>query len=359
MLPDDGPAAERAIAHRIGRLDQIAGIAPIRFTDGRARGVRAFDVRSGGGLRFTAVADRALDVSALECDGVPLVWHGPGGVAAPTYYRESDDGFARDFFGGLFTTCGLGNFGPGGSDGFGTFGMHGRINHLPAEDVCARAVRENGATTFEIAGTVREARLFGEDLALERSLRIEMGSRRLRLRDVVVNEGATRRPHMLLYHCNVGFPLLDTGSRLHVSHRAFRPRDARAAEGMADWDRAGEPDPRFAEQVFVHEPRAGADGRARALVVNRALDDGRGMALVVRFDPSQLCALFTWRMLGVHAYVMGIEPANCPTIEGRVAAAADGTLPFLEAHERRTYDLEFEVLRGAVAIDREVRDAEA
>jgi hypothetical protein len=39
-----------------------------------------------------------------------------------------------------------------------------------------------------------------------------------------------------------------------------------------------------------------------------------------------------------------MEPANCPTIEGRVDAGKRGTLPFLEPGEARTYDLEFTVL---------------
>ena len=342
------------LERRVGRLDQVAGIAEIAFADGRARGARAFDVRSGGGLRFTSVADRALDVCALECDGVPLVWHGPGGVAAAgSDYDGSDRAFARNFFGGLFTTCGLGNFGPGGEDAYGSFGMHGRVNHLPAEGVSTRTLREDGCAHFELSGTVREAQVFGEDLSLERTLRVEMGARRLRVRDVVINRGGTRRPHMLLYHCNAGYPLLDTNARLHVSARAMRPRDEQAARGIAEWDLGGEPDATFAEQVFVHEPAAGPDGRARAMMVNRALDGGRGMALALRYDPVQLPALFTWRMLGVKTYVMAFEPANCPTIEGRAAAGERGTLPFLEPGERQAYDLEFEVLRGD-DIDREL-----
>ena len=97
--------------------------------------------------------------------------------------------------------------------------------------------------------------------------------------------------------------------------------------------------PEFAEQVFIHEPLACADGFARTMMINRSLDEGRGVALAIRYDPTQLPALFTWRMLGVNTYVMGIEPANCPTIEGRVEAAKRGTLPMLEPGERRSYDV--------------------
>ncbi len=61
-------------------------------------------------------------------------------------------------------------------------------------------------------------------------------------------------------------------------------------------------------------------------------------------------ATSTWRMLGYGTYVMGIEPANCPTIEGRVNAEELGTLPFLEPGESRRYDLEFRILSQADTI---------
>ncbi len=78
---------------------------------------------------------------------------------------------------------------------------------------------------------------------------------------------------------------------------------------------------------------------------------GRGLALAIRFDPAQLPALFTWRMLGYGTYVMGMEPANCPTIEGRVEAGKRGTLPFLEAGETRSYDLRFDVIDSSDELD--------
>ncbi|MGB8798443.1 MAG: aldose 1-epimerase family protein [Candidatus Aquilonibacter sp.] len=342
------------LGRRIGRPEQLGGIREFTFRDGRALGVRAFDVSSGAGLRFTSLADRALDVCSLEFRGIPLVWRGPGGIAAPQYYQPGDDTFARNFFGGLFTTCGLGNFGPAGVDAYGEFGMHGRINHLPAEHVAARTVWDGDSCTFEVSGTISEAQMFGENLELERTLRVELGANTLLLRDIVTNKGGTRRPHMLLYHCNMGFPLLDLDSILEVSHRSLRPRDEQAKRGLTCWNRGGDPDPEFAEQVFIHEPLACADGFARAMMINRTLDEGRGVALVIRYDPKQLPALFMWRMLGVNTYVMGVEPANCPTIEGRVEAAKRGTLPMLEPEERRSYELSFEVLSGAAEIDREL-----
>ena len=59
--------------------------------------------------------------------------------------------------------------------------------------------------------------------------------------------------------------------------------------------------------------------------------------------PDPFPALVTWHMLGVKIYVTAIEPANCPTIEGRTAARGRGTRPFLEPDETHEYELEFDV----------------
>ena len=88
--------------------------------------------------------------------------------------------------------------------------------------------------------------------------------------------------------------------------------------------------------------------RRIANIIEWAATGPQGVSLTVRNQPDQLPALMTWRMLGIKTYVMAMEPANCPTIEGRIAARERATLPFLEPGETRQYELEFDVrtLRG-------------
>lgn len=335
------------LAARAGRFDALAGISQREGTGGRERGVREFVVRTGGGLSFAAIADRALDVAHASYEDVPLCWNSCNDVAAPAFFEPDGDDFLRTFVGGLFTTCGLSNFGPAGSDAWGTFGLHGRIDATPAENVrCQTIWSDERSCVLEIAGTMRETRVFGENFRLERVLRADVGGKRLELHDVVTNDAATRRPHMILYHCNGGFPILGEDARLYVSQTSVVPRDEEAARGLAVWDRGGPPQAGFAEQVFIHTPRACGDGRARAMLWNPTIRAGRGLGIAIRFDPRQLPGFFSWRMLGQGTYVMGMEPANCPTIEGRVEALERGTLPFLEAGESRAYDLEFDVVTG-------------
>jgi galactose mutarotase-like enzyme len=332
-----------ALEARVGELQQLCGVTPFLYDDGRARGARGFLLRSGDGLEVELVTDRALDVASASYRGIPLTWRGPGGLAHPAYSEPGIEAFERDFFGGLMTTCGLQAFGPAGSDVDGSWQQHGYINHAPAQAVAYRALWERDRCTFEISGTVREARMFGPALRLERTWRVTLGENTLRLHDSVTNEGGERAPHMLLYHCNAGFPLLDEEMELSVTHRAVHPRDDDARAALDVWSRGGPPQSGFKEQVFIHEPCARHDGWASATASNARLDNGRGVALNVRYRPDQLPALMTWRMLGVKTYVMAMEPANCPTIEGRIVARERGTLPFLKSGETREYELEFEV----------------
>lgn len=329
-----GVLSGRALRERIGRDDQRAGALAVEL----ANGVRAAYLRNGSTIDALIVLDRAMDVAWLSTRGTPIVWHGPGGILPAHPGTLDDDAFERRFFGGLVTTCGLEAFGPAGHDSYGTWGPHGHINHLAAQDVAFETVFDAPAPYVEIRGIVEQARMFGESLRLERRWRAPIGGNTLELHDRVTNGGGSAVPHMLLYHCNAGYPLLDEDAEAFVTARGVRGRDDVATAALGEWNRGGAPDPQFKEQVFVHEPLVGDDGWAKAGVRNPV----RGLGFTVHFRPDQLSACFSWRMLGVKTYVMAVEPANCPTIEGRVAAASSGTLPFIAPGETREYDLRFE-----------------
>ena len=55
--------------------------------------------------------------------------------------------------------------------------------------------------------------VFGENLVLTRRIEAQLGGRAIAILDRVENRGFRPTPHMLLYHFNFGWPLLDQGSR--------------------------------------------------------------------------------------------------------------------------------------------------
>lgn len=146
---------------------------------------------------------------------------------------------------------------------------------------------------FEVRGTPRESKALKATLVLHRRWGTELGSATMHLEDRVVNVGTVAAPHMILYHCNAGFPLLGASTYVYVSHASIKPRDKQAEVGLDVWNRGAEPEFGFAEQVFIHTPVACVGGKARAAVVNPQSNGGRGLGFEIAYEPESLPALFT------------------------------------------------------------------
>jgi hypothetical protein len=334
---------------RTGSLAQSGGILPLTYSDGRSNNVRGLRIDTGV-FAVDLVVDRCLDIANVRFNGTPLMWRTANDIAAPSFYDDRGDGWLRSFFGGWMTTCGLSNFGPAGKDQWGTFGLHGRINNTPAESVATSTEWIDGRCTFRVSGIMRETKALGEVMVLYRTITTELGSSTLSIRDRVVNEGKKDSPHMLLYHCNAGWPLLDEATRVHITQSAMRSRDAAAEAGIAVWNQGDRPFDHFDEQVFVHSALACIDGKARAAIVNQAFGQD-GIGFEIAYNPDCLPAIISWRMLEAGNYVMAIEPANTGAIEGRVFAQENNTLPILAPGEERLYELDFTVLEGKRLIE--------
>lgn len=337
--------SDEELRRRVGRLGQVAGIEPFVFDDGPARGVRALRFRTGG-LSFDVLADRGMDIGSFEYRGTPLAWLSHTGVVSPAFYEPAGEGWLRSFGGGLLVTCGLQNVGPPGDRAGEQLGMHGRVSNTPASNVSHEVRRDDEDLILEACGEVREASVFGPNLILRRRISTRLGDAAVRIEDVVTNEGHTPEPLMLLYHVNLGWPLLDETARLVGPGKpdgAPEPRDEDAREGLGSWDRFSAPRPGFRERVFYHGPEADAEGWAGARLENPALDGG--LAVTVRFRPEELPEFVQWTMTGEGTYVLGLEPATC-RVGGAGAEEAAGRVIHLRPGESRRFGVEIGVSAG-------------
>ena len=151
---------------------------------------------------------------------------------------------------------------------------------------------------------------------------------------------------MILYHINLGWPLIDDGAELLLNGRSMAPRDAEAAKGVASATKLSLPIAGFQEQVFFHELVADSAGLATALLQNSELQLG----LYVQFRQKELPKFIEWKMVGEGTYVFGLEPANC-LVQGRAKERERGTLQFLEPGESRQTLLRVGVLEGDKALN--------
>ncbi|MCZ7645362.1 MAG: aldose 1-epimerase family protein [Planctomycetota bacterium] len=338
------------LRRRVGDLSQLGGVTRTLLDDGAGRGSRVALVRTGGGLEAEVLLDRAMDLGRVNFKGAALGFRAPCGDVHPSFYETQGVGWLRSFS-GLLATCGLQNVGGPCEDEGMAHGVHGRINNTPAERVAVSEGWDGDAYRIAVSGRMREVTplgLFGPNLTLTRTLRTELGANWLRIDDVVENEGFTDAALLILYHVNVGFPVLDDGARLLAKAKKTEPRDEAARPGLGAWDRFEKPQAGYAEQVFFHDLVPGADGRAKAAIVSpeRA---GKRLAFCLDYDPSTLPRFIEWKQMGAGPYTVGLEPANCLVL-GRAAERKDRGLTLLKPGERRAFSLRLSVLEDSAAI---------
>lgn len=326
------------LRRRIGHVGQVAGIQAFIAADGPARGTRIFQVRTGAGLVYDVIADRALDIGLATFRGIPLAWISPVGFVHPAFCELHEFGWLRYFSGGLLTTCGLDQFGSPCTDEGERLGLHGRITGIPGDKLSYGEYWVSENCELRIQGEVRQARVFGENLRLLREIRSHIGENWIEITDIVMNEGFTMWPHMILYHFNFGFPLISEDSVLQLASREVTPRDEHAAAGLALWQRFSPPTAGFREEVYRHRVETDEEGWATIRILNPTLSVG----VALKFNVAQLPFVFQWKMMGEGMYVLGLEPANCGVIEGRARARELGDLPHLQPGESRLYKLRVE-----------------
>lgn len=318
-----------------GDMSQLAGVRLVEYQEGKTRGMRVAQVWTGSGLRFEVLLDRALDIGATEHSGRAMGWTYPA-LGAPQIYDPHKYGWVRTFGGGLMTTCGLEFFGQPENDNGQELGLHGRISHTAAEQVRVTTEWRGDDYVLEIEGRARQAAIFDHNLVLTRRITTRLGENSFSIRDTVTNEGFRLAPHMILYHCNFGFPVVSPDSDVLLDVESTRPRDERAEKGMGQEKHFENPVRDYPEQVFFHKPRADATGFAQGSIVNRALNFGA----YVKWKLDALPFMGQWKLMQAGEYVCALEPANYWETP-RAKLREQGRLKMLQPGESVEYELEF------------------
>lgn len=312
----------------IGHENQLYGVEELRLVGGKGDGMRMLCVRNGSGLEFYVSADRAADVVRLSLGGVNFGFFAPCGYVAPSYYDNRGNGFLSSFTAGFITTCGLRSVGSPCTDEGEALPLHGTISNTPAENIFHYV--ENDA--LHIRATVRDASLFDSGLLLEREYTVPLFRNELTISDKITNVGYKKTPLQMLYHCNVGYPLLSENTILSVPSEEVTPRNEHAAGGIASCLQMEPPTHGFEEQCYYHR----LSGEARVSVYNPDIKKGFTMLYDTRLLP-----FFTeWKMMGERDYVLGVEPGNTLP-DGRSIMRKKGLLEELEAGQSKEQTLKF------------------
>ena len=338
---------------KISNHHQLGGIETSIIDNGAGRGTRIAWINTGTGLRYKVVLDRAMDIADAFYNQHSLTWLSHSGITPPQPFSHHGMDWLRTFGGGLLTTCGLSHVGGPETDAFGERGIHGLISNTPAEiESIVQPDPFSGRMKMSITGIMKETKIFGPSLELRRTISATLGQPTIRIHDEVVNLANTPAPHMILYHFNFGWPLVDEGTDI-LWQGAWRSMEGDTADKIF---KAGNnfrkcPTP-LANHSGTGEAVAAIDaipdhsGKCTCGLYNEKL----GLAVAMRFEKKQLPWLTNWQHWGKAEYVTGLEPGTNPPI-GQAKARKENQLIHLAPGESRSYDVEIEVLEDKAGID--------
>jgi hypothetical protein len=331
---------------KISNPAQLGGIETSVLDNGPGRGTRIAWINTGTGLRYKVVIDRAMDIADALFNQHSLAWLSHSGITKPEPFSNRGMDWIRTFGGGLMATCGLEHAGPPEVDEHGERGLHGQISNSMAEIVSL--VQPNpmkGQFEFSINGKIKQTQVFGPCFELNRKISGTLGSAIIRIHDEVTNCANTPAPHMLLYHLNFGWPLVDEGTSL-LWDGAWQSQEE---DGNNKIFREGNDFRRCPPPIAAHS----GSGEAVAFIDITPDESGQctaglfnpriNLAVAIRFLKKELPWLNNWQHWGKGEYVTGLEPGTNPPI-GQAKARASQQLIFLEPGETRSYNLEIEVM---------------
>lgn len=347
--------SQNDLLKRTGELSQFAGVKLYTLENGIEKGVRVLEFKTGSGLSFQVMLDRAMDIGDMNYCGASIGWHSPTGFTHPSLYdveAENGLGWLRGFS-GFMMTCGLDHILGSEEDEVtyynyparkkAKYPLHGRVAFTPAKLISYGEKWVNGEYLLWAEGKIKQVSLFGENLTLTRRIETKLGSNSISLNDTVTNTGFTPCPHMLMYHINLGYPILDENSRYLAPIEECIWTSHPVKNQNVGYKSMIAPQDKFQEQVYEHKVKADKNKKVPVALVNEAFQSGRGIGLMVEYDYDALPCLLEWQSFQSGTYVLGIEPSTNHVL-GRNFAKQNNQLIMLQPNETKKYQIKFKVL---------------
>lgn len=186
---------------------------------------------------------------------------------------------SKNFTAGFLTTCGLDAVGSPCEDEGESLPLHGRISNTPAEHL----LWDEDDTSIWIKAVMNHARIFERKLMLTRVITCSKQTNEITICDTVENIGDAESPLMLLYHMNMGYPLLSEAAELFIPAAHVTPRNEHAAKDLDTWDRVLTPTPGLCGAVLL--PRLSDKGGPGRYFQPA---DRQGLAPQLRYDRAGL-----------------------------------------------------------------------
>lgn len=336
---------EKECMTHVGSMEQLAYVRRCVIEEGRANGLQMVLVKNGR-MQYQIMLDKCLDIASLEYGGVNLNFTAKPGLMGRNHFDTDGQEAIRSIMGGMFFTCGFENICAPWKREERELPMHGRIRTTPAEQVCTDAYWEDGAYKLMVSGQMRQAELFGENLMLRRQIESTFGCPEIHIRDEIVNQSGREEPLMVMYHCNMGFPLVSEACEIILPSIHVTPREEWSANHVKNWRQMEEPKEGEREYVFLHELAADEKGNTFGAVANRKL----GIGVQISFNQRNLPYFMQWKSVACGDYVIGLEPSNS-CVYGRKYHEERGDLHKIAPYGKEVIEWSVRILDGLDKID--------
>ncbi len=315
----------------VGNSLQIRGAEKYILQDGKGDGMHFVYVRNGLGLEVWISVDRCADISRVSFKGKNIAYFSPCGYVSPKYYDKEGAGFLKSFTAGFFTTCGLTAVGSPCVDNGEALPLHGTISNTPAVLVSTEETKNELILKF----IIKDCSIFADKLVLTRTYTFSYTDNSIALKDAIENKADTESPYMIMYHCNMGYPLVQESSIINIPNDGVTPRNQRSAKEIEKALIIEKPQANYEECCFYYDVKS-TDGISEVGIFN----PDEKIGVTIQYNKKELPFFTEWKLMSKGDYVIGLEPANC-TPDGRDVMRKNRTLAFIHPREIKENNIKF------------------
>lgn len=327
------------IMRYVGNTKQLFGINRVEYLNGNSNLTKALLVNNGSGLEFSVNENKCLDIFEMKYKGINLGFQSAPGLNSPYLADNRGEFYTYSQGCGFFYTAGLGNVGAGEINSTDSQYYHGMIKNMAAENISVNSTWKSDKHQLAISGDIRESSFFGRNLVLSRQITTNVGENTVNIQDNIENQDFKSDDIMLLYHINLGFPLIDKDCEVIIPAKNIEPLTDYSKEKIKDYDKLSEPIDGEDECVYAVEMKQDNAHNTMCMVHNQKL----GIAVLIKYNTLVLPYLIVWKSMKSGDYAYGMLPANTKPI-GRTQAVSKGEVTTLSSFERMNIELEIEVL---------------
>lgn len=268
---------------KISNTKQLSSLMRYTVSDGKEKGLEVIDCTNGK-IRVLLNVSKALDIMQLYYEGENVSF------LSKNAFTPQNGAFSGRFEGGMLYTCGLDCLGV-----IEGYEVHGTFHNHPADVYRAECVGNAIVVEAEISDTA----LFGKNLVMKRKITVEDSS--VSVSDTLENRGFRDEDYCLLYHVNVGYPMLDEGGKIVADVSECIPRTKYA-------------DDKKTESFLITEPLPCQEETCYYLKLNEKrveyLNERAGKKLTLDFAGEKLNSCVLWKSMASGDYALGIEPCT-------------------------------------------------